>query len=164
MDLMPRGVEIPRAQRQAATRTTVASGNRPSAHRTRTWRLPEGPDAIRRARDQIELALQAWGTSAPVDDIKLAASELATNAIRHGRAPVVLTLRHVASGSAPPTVELEVRDAGGNAPPGAATDTRLDDPLPTSGRGLAIVSALAARWGVAAREPGTTVWCAFQAS
>ncbi|WP_160311282.1 ATP-binding protein [Streptacidiphilus anmyonensis] len=48
--------------------------------------------------------------------------------------------------------------------PSASFDVQRSDPLPACGCGLAIVAALAARWGVADREPGVTVWCAFPAS
>jgi two-component sensor histidine kinase len=86
-----------------------------------------------------------------VEDIRLVASELATNAVRH-------------SGFAF-TVGLDVRDHdvrlwvwdSSSSPPVRAAG----DPMSTGGRGLALVEILSSQWGVAVVEGSKTVWATF---
>lgn len=88
-----------------------------------------------------------------VTDAALVLSELVANAVRHGQPLVGDTLRvswRVAGGQ----VRIAVSD-GGEGPVGVA---ELPGPWATGGRGLAIVGALAAEWGVQASRMGTTVW------
>jgi anti-sigma regulatory factor (Ser/Thr protein kinase) len=74
--------------------------------------------------------------------------ELVTNAIRHGRPPIVLDL----AGSAD-TLDVGVCDAGSGVPGGQAVEWTEE-----RGRGLMIVAALADEWGVCARQQGKCVW------
>ena len=98
------------------------------------------PDAAGRARRFTTAAL----SDAPADvveDARLVVTELVTNALLHGEAPVsvrALVLDGV--------YRLEVEDAGRQLP---LVPARSEDAM--TGRGLALVSALASRWGV---EPG----------
>ena len=66
-------------------------------------------------------------------DLVLVASELATNAIRHGRPPVTLELRRQTQ-----AVRLDVHDGDPTEPVLTAATADVE-----SGRGLAIVRALA---------------------
>ncbi|MEU6093418.1 ATP-binding protein [Streptomyces sp. NPDC047079] len=96
----------------------------------RSWALPDD------ARESVELVV----------------SELATNAVRHGRVPGrYFEVAMVYDGEK--TVEVEVSDASSHRPVAA-------DPGPeaTSGRGLLLVTALAQSWGVRDRVVGKTVW------
>ncbi|MFI6940461.1 ATP-binding protein [Streptomyces sp. NPDC050418] len=105
------------------------------------------PAARRFARE----ALADWGWPAP-DDPLLCVSELATNALLHGVPPgrgLLLQLR--CDG---PVLRIEVHDSGAGIP-------RIPDAADEGGRGLRIVEALAAKWGVGERDPGKTVWCEF---
>ncbi|GAA4626993.1 MULTISPECIES: ATP-binding protein [Cellulomonas] len=83
--------------------------------------------------------------------IELLTGELVTNAVTHGpaAAPVQVDVR--VDGA---VVRVAVTDEGEGTP-------RLQHPEPTapSGRGMALVAALASAWG-SARRPGggTTVW------
>jgi anti-sigma regulatory factor (Ser/Thr protein kinase) len=87
-----------------------------------------------------------------VDDAMLVASELVTNALRHGRPPIVLSVAHLPEG-----VRIAVGDEGKDRPAPAVNTPTIDRP---TGRGLLIVAATAQRWGITAHDdgPGKTVW------
>ncbi len=92
------------------------------------------------------------GTPDARDDAEVIVSELVTNALQHGSPPVVVTLTATEDG-----VFVAVADAGG---PPYLFGSLSPDPAAVHGRGLAIVSTLAAAWGVRVRQPGPgkTVW------
>ncbi|MEV0405480.1 ATP-binding protein [Actinoallomurus sp. NPDC050550] len=88
-----------------------------------------------------------------VDDAELCTSELVTNAVVHtksGRGGHV-TITVARDGD---LVEICVGDdgAGGEVP------HVRDEPFAEDGRGMVIVTALAAEWGVEAERGGTTTW------
>lgn len=88
------------------------------------------------------------------DDIILCASELAANAVRHscsGLADGTFGLRvEISEGD---HVRIAVDDEGG---PWVETASG-----PACGRGLVIVTALAADWGIVTGQAGRTVWALF---
>ena len=100
----------------------------------------------------VDLRQAGFGREAAAD-AALLASELVGNSIRHasalpsGHLEVVWAIDE--SG-----VRLQVTDGGGRDTP-LMRQVSLDD---TSGRGLAIVAALADVWGVEEHPGGTTVW------
>ncbi|MEC4016967.1 ATP-binding protein [Streptomyces sp. H27-D2] len=127
---------------------------------------PIPPDSARRfferksesvgcARSFAEEVLAHWKVTHRTDDLRLCASELATNALLHGTPRgrgflLELTLDNGA-------VTLEVHDSS-PAPP--AVDHPADDDV--HGRGLLLVEALADRWGTSRRQPfGKVVWAVF---
>ncbi|MEU0482669.1 ATP-binding protein [Streptosporangium sp. NPDC006013] len=120
------------------------------------WDLSADPEVVGAARRLAREALVAWGISAVTEDVTMVVSELVSNAVVHGRAPISLSLhRHgrIVCG--------EVTDHGAVWPA----------PLPAGpdaehGRGLAIVTAYADRWGVESASQGKTVWfvCVEQGS
>ncbi|HEX6878037.1 MAG TPA: ATP-binding protein [Nocardioidaceae bacterium] len=87
-----------------------------------------------------------------LDALSLIASELVTNAVRHGQPPIVLRLSCLTS-----EVRLSVTDTG----------TRLPRPrLPHAqgtrgglGLGLVIVARVAQEWGTIPLPLGKEVWC-----
>lgn len=98
--------------------------------------------------------LRSWGL--PFDAAAQVVAELATNAVQHGRTPGrdfrVRLLR-----PAPGVLRIEVSDSQGNRLP--ATGRRPVGPYEETGRGLALVEALAERWGVTSGPPPCkTVW------
>lgn len=123
---------------------------------------PASVPAVRRFVDQ---ALVGWGRNELVDDVTLAASELATNATLHSGG----TSFEVELSAAGPAVRIGVVDRGAAstrtiadrgraaAVPGAVSDATM------GGRGLFIVAALATAWGVEDLPRGTRVWAEFVA-
>lgn len=116
-------------------RLTLAEGLHAPAH-ARAWvagQLPDLPDAV-------------------FEDTMLLVSELVTNAVRHGMPAIEIGLVLAAD-----RVRVEVRDGGEALPVVPADQPSVDRP---TGRGLLIVAATAADWGVVrlAGQTGKTVW------
>lgn len=111
---------------------------------------PWDAGGIARARAQVREGL---GTlDLPGDLIRhaeLVASELVTNAVRHGAPPLGLAVVAVGSG-----IRIEVRDAS-PLPPVPLT---VAHPAADGGRGLGIVDAVSARWGHYREGAGKCVW------
>ncbi|MGP2440719.1 ATP-binding protein [Streptomyces sp. JW3] len=115
------------------------------------------PHSAAVARQATRTTMRCWGL--PEDstaDAELVACELVTNAVLHsGRLDTQepghcrLTLAR----PAPDTVRIEVFD-GSMARP-AKREPREDE---TGGRGLILVAAVAADWGVIRHRDGKTVW------
>jgi hypothetical protein len=106
--------------------------------------VPKAVPEVRRAvRDHV-------GTSC--DDIQLCASELLTNVINHlgEGTPVSLRLAHENG-----CTRLEVSDPD----PHSWLILRQATGDEESGRGLALLDAVALRWGVDRSPGGKTVWC-----
>lgn len=85
---------------------------------------------------------------ARLPDAELALSELVTNAVLHGQAPITLHLRRDDTG-----LRVEVGDGSALGPA-----VSLLDPTAVTGRGLLLVSATSDTWGVEARGEGKVVW------
>jgi GAF domain-containing protein/anti-sigma regulatory factor (Ser/Thr protein kinase) len=115
-------------------------------------RLGDEPDAVPRARAFVSEAVPRISPTSTelVPDIELTVTELVTNALLHAGAPVMLRLLAILDG-----VRVEVQDSSPVAPVRAQVSSEA-----MTGRGLALVGALAPRWGVD-RVPGggKVVWC-----
>jgi anti-sigma regulatory factor (Ser/Thr protein kinase) len=114
----------------------------------RATQLPPEARSIPAARHFAVDALTELG-GGPRDEIELLVSELATNAIIHARTPLLLTLCRQGA-----RVRVEVMDDDPTPP-------RVNlhpDPLRPGGRGMCLVNALAADWGVNTNDHGKTVW------
>ncbi|GGZ57444.1 hypothetical protein GCM10010387_59280 [Streptomyces inusitatus] len=126
------------------------------------WPLPHSPRSAARARALLRERLADWGIAGETaDDASLLLSELVANAVRHAPAPSPdgrgIGVR-ISLGDG--VLRLEVADADDRrpAPRKAASDEE-------DGRGLALVGALAERWGCGerARGGGKTVWAELKA-
>ncbi|MER7841050.1 SpoIIE family protein phosphatase [Streptomyces sp. NPDC096040] len=124
----------------ARTRTVPAED---TAH----WEIPPDPAAVSEARGWATRQLTMWGLDDLLFTTELIVSELVTNAIRYGRAPVELRLiRH-------DVLVCEVTDA-------SSTQPRLRRARTTDegGRGLFLVAQLGARWGCRHGQNDKTIW------
>ncbi|WP_330296483.1 ATP-binding protein [Streptomyces sp. NBC_00503] len=120
------------------------------------WLLPRSDHAPRRARARLRKQLTEWGVDQdPAETAELLLSELVTNAVRHSRAPQGRDIG-VRLARYDGVLRVEVADAGDLVELTPQAATAWDE----SGRGLAIVAALAVRWGQCPRRHGIgkAVW------
>lgn len=111
--------------------------------------LPDDLSSVALARRFVKQSLASWGIDEPLDDALLVVSELAANALTHANSSYRIRLS-----ATPVALRIEVDDAGAGTPePQPLTDTE------EHGRGLHLVDALAASWGMEAAETGgKRVW------
>ncbi|MDI5962805.1 SpoIIE family protein phosphatase [Streptomyces sp. SL13] len=117
------------------------------AQHVATWDLAAEPASVGRARDLATSQLAAWGLEAIAFTTELVVSELVTNAVRYGEAPVQLRLIREK------TLICEVSDGSSTAP-----HLRRARTLDEGGRGLFIVAQLTDRWGTRHDPQGKTIW------
>ena len=113
--------------------------------------LPNDPGSVREARAFTRRVLDA--AAIPSDSREQAAlmvSELVTNAVVHAASGVCV---RVVTG---PVTRIEVEDEGEPLPEPVPVPGSGD--LTPGGLGLAIVDALATRWGTYDADRGKTVW------
>jgi anti-sigma regulatory factor (Ser/Thr protein kinase) len=116
--------------------------------------LPAEPVSTSRTRDFVCLHLVEHNLRHLVEDVRLVASELATNAMTHAQTAFTVTLSQTDD-----MVLLTVRD-GSSSPPVRAIAQVLD----SGGRGLMIVELLSQDWGVTTdRRDAKEVWASFAA-
>ncbi|WP_239406017.1 SpoIIE family protein phosphatase [Frankia sp. Cj3] len=117
------------------------------ASQVASWDLPADPAVVAHVRAGVLRTLGVWGLAEAASTTELLVSELVTNAIRHGRAPIqVRLIRDTA-------LICEVSDASRAAPHLCHART-FDE----SGRGLFLVAQLAARWGTRQTRDGKIIW------
>lgn len=105
---------------------------------------------IGRARRAVAATLRTWGVGVDRMAMELVASELITNAVRHGRGAVGVALSVADS-----RLRIEVHDEGGGEPTRRAVAP--DDVPAGGGWGLNFVDELVDDWGTDT-DGGTTVW------
>jgi PAS domain S-box-containing protein len=117
------------------------------ADRVATWELPADPAVVAMTRKQATDQLTSWGLDDVIFTAELIVSELVTNAIRYGRAPIVLRLIHDHS------LIIEVSDTSTTSP-----HLRRARAFDEGGRGLFLVAQLSQRWGTRQASAGKTIW------
>ena len=113
--------------------------------------LNVGPEAtdVAVARRFVGDQCRDWGCSDVVEDAQLVVSELVTNALIHGQSRCELR-----AGLSDAALRLQVVDSGAGMP-----DPQIAGEGDEHGRGLLLVSALCAAWGVEALPGGgKIVW------
>ncbi len=114
-------------------------------------RFEQDAQSARAARRFVSQVLTGWDDDEGdlTDTVTLLVSELVTNAVLHAGSDVEVSVRLT-----PTAARIEVTDASGESV--APRDATSEE---DSGRGLALVGNLAARWGVRpAPGGGKTVW------
>jgi serine/threonine-protein kinase RsbW len=147
------GALLPPAAREAGLRLTNCLSTRSGpAFRARPERrvFPGRPDQVACARRFISRILSRCPAAA---DAVLLTSELVTNTLLHtstgAGGDFEVTARHGPGG-----IRVTVTDDGSRGGPVLVPDSTLA----TSGRGLALVGAVASRWGHQGSERGRAVW------
>ena len=120
----------------------------PEDHRV-CWSLEPEFTSVRQARTLISDPLKRWGLEdlAPVSELLV--SELVTNAIKYANGEIELRLVLEAD-----SLVCEVHDSSPALPRVLQVDRDAEN-----GRGLHVVSQLAARWGARRTHSGKVVWC-----
>jgi anti-sigma regulatory factor (Ser/Thr protein kinase) len=111
------------------------------------WSLPADPEIVADARVQATRQLSSWGLEEASFVTELVVSELVTNAIRYGEAPIHLRLIRDR------TLICEVSDGSSTAP-----HLRRARTFDEGGRGLHLVSQLTQGWGTRQTTSGKTIW------
>ncbi|MCX4850920.1 SpoIIE family protein phosphatase [Streptomyces sp. NBC_00893] len=118
----------------------------PPAH-VADWDVPFDPAAVAGMRAAAAEKVDGWGLSDLAFATELLLSELITNAIRYGSAPVTVRLLYDR------TLTCEVADSSSTSP-----HLRDAAAMDEGGRGLFLVAQLAKRWGARYTPQGKVIW------
>ncbi|MFD7402697.1 ATP-binding protein [Streptomyces sp. NPDC059866] len=110
------------------------------------------PTEVAALRRVMRLHLSLWGLHEVTDEAQLCVSELASNVITHVGLGTPATLVVSMNGI---HLRIEVHDPDTRALP-TLLDAKADA---ESGRGMALVDAVAARWGVQLSHDRKVTWC-----
>ena len=111
------------------------------------WDVPFAPAAVAGMRAALARRLADWGLPALAFPMELVLSELITNAIRYGSAPVTVRLLYDR------TLTCEVADGSSTSP-----HLRYAALMDEGGRGLFLVARVAERWGTRYAPQGKVIW------
>lgn len=125
----------------------LARAGRLDEGRHASWDLEADPSVVARARKHVAAQLEQWGLEDSVFTTELVVSELVTNAIRYGGAPIRLRLIRDSA------LICEVSDGSSTAP--HLRRARIFD---EGGRGLLLVASLTECWGTRYGPHGKTIW------
>ncbi len=118
------------------------------ADKVGVWDLAADPSVVADARKLAAERLAAWELGDEVAFVtELVVSELVTNAIRYGAAPIQLRLIHDSS------LICEVSDGNSTSP-----HLRRARVFDEGGRGLLLIAQLTHRWGTRHTGTGKTIW------
>nr|WSW42819.1 SpoIIE family protein phosphatase [Streptomyces sp. NBC_01001] len=125
----------------------IADTRRLEAERIAEWEVPADPAAVSRVRNAGSAQLAAWGLGDIAFTAELILSELITNAIRYGTAPIRVRLLRDRN------LICEVSDGSSTSP-----HLRYAATTDEGGRGLFLVAQYAERWGTRYTERGKVIW------
>lgn len=110
------------------------------------------PEEVAALRGVLRIHLGLWGLDELVDAAQLCLSELVSNVITHVGVGTPATLAVSMAGT---RLRIEVQDPDTRALP----TLREVDVNSESGRGMALITCTADRWGVQLRVDGKVTWC-----
>ncbi|MDX6372908.1 MAG: hypothetical protein QOD98_1896 [Nocardioidaceae bacterium] len=119
-----------------------------TAHRSETARFDGDVDTVPLAREFVRRWLQECGADHVFDEASLIVTELATNAVLHTDSPYEVRLSRTDG-----VIRIEVADGDGGTP-----EPQPFSAVAESGRGIVIVSAISASWGIDAQPQGKVTW------
>ncbi|MEU2393264.1 SpoIIE family protein phosphatase [Streptomyces sp. NPDC007369] len=125
----------------------IADTRRLEPDRIAEWEVPADPAAVSRVRGASARQLAAWGLEGVAFTAELILSELVTNAIRYGNAPIRVRMLRDRK------LICEVFDASSTSP-----HLRYAATTDEGGRGLFLVAQYADRWGTRYTERGKVIW------
>ncbi|MGJ0157139.1 SpoIIE family protein phosphatase [Streptomyces sp. CH8.1] len=125
----------------------VADTRRLEVDRIAEWEVPVEHSAVSRVRNAGSAQLVEWGLEDIAFTAELILSELVTNAIRYGSAPVGVRLIRDRS------LICEVSDGSSTSP-----HLRYAATTDEGGRGLFLVAQYAERWGTRYTDRGKVIW------
>ncbi|MFJ9339869.1 SpoIIE family protein phosphatase [Streptomyces sp. NPDC101733] len=131
----------------------VADTRRLDPSRIAEWDVPADPAAVSRARREAAAQLTAWGLEEVSFTAELVLSELITNAIRYGTAPIRVRLLRDRN------LICEISDGSSTSP-----HLRYAATTDEGGRGLFLVAQYAERWGTRYTERGKVIWAELSPS
>ncbi|MEU6218876.1 SpoIIE family protein phosphatase [Streptomyces sp. NPDC047022] len=117
------------------------------ADRIIEWEVPSDPAAVGEVRAKVERQLAEWGLDDLAFTTELILSELVTNAIRYGSAPVRVRMLRDRG------LICEVFDSSSTSP-----HLRYAAMTDEGGRGLFLVAQMADRWGTRYTPTGKVIW------
>ncbi|GHB76353.1 histidine kinase [Streptomyces viridiviolaceus] len=112
------------------------------------WDVPSDPEAVAPVRADVTRQLEAWDLDDVAFATELVISELVTNAIRYGAAPIRLRLLHDRN-----SLICEVADGSSTSP-----HLRRAKTTDEGGRGLFLVAQFTQRWGTRYTGRGKVIW------
>ena len=127
----------------------------PDSSRSVSTELRAGPRTPAEARLFLSKALERFDVDVDTDAARLLMSELASNGARHGKEPIDVSISVEHEG-----LRVSVVDHGAGFDMGdVAFDGGLSEgDWAEDGRGLQLVHALSADWGMQRSAGGTEVW------
>ena len=111
-------------------------------------RLDPDGSSVAEARRFAHDCLTRWQLEDQAADVELVVTELVTNAIRHSRGPVTLSIGRLLN-----RIIVQVQDPSPEQPEPDEPDVLADN-----GRGLLLVEELASDWGSTPTDGGKRVW------
>lgn len=116
--------------------------------RHETAQFVAGVGSVPLAREFVRSCLREWGADHLVEQASLVVTELATNAVLHAGSPYEVRLTHAGG-----VLRIEVAD-GNTGTPEPQPFSAVDE----TGRGIVIVAAVSASWGIETQPHGKVTW------
>jgi CheY-like chemotaxis protein/anti-sigma regulatory factor (Ser/Thr protein kinase) len=121
-------------------------GRRPD--RREVARFDAVPSSVPLAREFVRALLRDWGADDVFHEASLIVTELASNAVLHAGSPYEVRITHEDG-----VLRIEVADGGPGTP-----EPQPFSAVAETGRGIVLVSAVSASWGIDARPDGKVTW------